>query len=997
MPSGLYHTLANQTQASANRSAGNTLETQKGTVENVYTDANGNVTSADVLIYGQKKVLVSVPNATGVKLTTGAVVTVNNTKGNPHSAQITGYGSTGSSTNGSNVTSTSTNAAANSSPANLPPPNNAGSPFVLWEADTVGGTTNGLIATPGSNITFQETPPNATSSGGGNYGTLVINANRAAVTSLPAVQSVLDGTLVDLVDSYGNGLGMYRASHTLNKWVREDIGGNYTATAPIVISGTNISANNATSSAPGVVQLTSGSSDVNPNHAVAANDPRLLNPRNAPVMLESSDPTDFPNGYVELPGANMRQIITPPGYASGGATNGSVTWTMNRLVVTSLPAIGTVLDGTLADLVDSYGNGLGMYRASSILGKWVREDIGTGGSSGGGVSLTSSTLFSAKGITAPQITNTTVTSSFLTSMTTYGAGLAANAGVAGSFLRYRMSFGISTSPSNTLTIAVKCGSGYVSTTAFTPPASIAGGYAMLDVIMNLIDTIRSYGTFTISIPSTGVTYTYPVYVGVPPDLTVYNAFNATAAWGSATTNDSIACTGMIVEFLNPNGSSSGGGGSSGVSSLNSLTGALNLVAGSNITLTPSGTNITINSSASSGATPTGLNGSSACPTQSFTNSMANFQPTGGAATSWTLAAGYYEIRYNIPFTAGSTANDTYIAQLYNSTASAVINGSTCTRSNVQASTTDVLEYSCCFYLSTLSTINLQVQNSTAARGTVTCSGLSTTLYSTYSQNIYTLPVITSFTPNYGLSGTSVSIYGSGFSNVTGSSGVSFYGTNATSYTVNSDTQITATVPSLAASSSGAITVAVPNVFAGSLAAVALGTYFYSNTATLPVSSGLVAWWDAAQITGVTNGSALGSWSDSSGNGWTLTQGTTAQKPTYNTNQLAGNPAVTFTKSSSQIMTTSSVPSTSSAHTLFVVYKTPPTIANFGPLVYNGNSGSNGYGVLGEGATSTHDLFGGVVDKTSYTIGVHLGYTHSDSLRVWIKCGVLKRSFTNNMD
>jgi hypothetical protein len=45
-----------------------------------------------------------------------------------------------------------------------------------------------------------------------------------------------------------------------------------------------------------------------------------------------------------------------------------------------------------------------------------------------------------------------------------------------------------------------------------------------------------------------------------------------------------------------------GGGSGGVSSLNSLTGALSIAAGSNITVTPSGTNITIASTASGGLT-----------------------------------------------------------------------------------------------------------------------------------------------------------------------------------------------------------------------------------------------------------------------------------------------------------------------------------------------------------------------------------------------------------
>lgn len=46
-------------------------------------------------------------------------------------------------------------------------------------------------------------------------------------------------------------------------------------------------------------------------------------------------------------------------------------------------------------------------------------------------------------------------------------------------------------------------------------------------------------------------------------------------------------------------SATGGGGSAGVSSVNNLTGAVNLVAGSNVTITPSGQNITIASSAGS--------------------------------------------------------------------------------------------------------------------------------------------------------------------------------------------------------------------------------------------------------------------------------------------------------------------------------------------------------------------------------------------------------------
>ena len=65
------------------------------------------------------------------------------------------------------------------------------------------------------------------------------------------------------------------------------------------------------------------------------------------------------------------------------------------------------------------------------------------------------------------------------------------------------------------------------------------------------------------------------------------------------------------------------------------------------------------------------------------------------------------------------------------------------------------------------------------------------------------PAISGFTPTSGAAGTAVTISGSGF---TGASAVAFNGTSA-SYTVNSDTQITATVPGSA--TSGPISVTTP--------------------------------------------------------------------------------------------------------------------------------------------------------------------------------------------
>jgi streptogramin lyase len=72
------------------------------------------------------------------------------------------------------------------------------------------------------------------------------------------------------------------------------------------------------------------------------------------------------------------------------------------------------------------------------------------------------------------------------------------------------------------------------------------------------------------------------------------------------------------------------------------------------------------------------------------------------------------------------------------------------------------------------------------------------------------PAICGFTPAWGPAGSTVTISGSGF---TGATAVAFNGTKATSYTVGSDTQITATVP--AGASTGPITVTTPGGTAAS--------------------------------------------------------------------------------------------------------------------------------------------------------------------------------------
>lgn len=61
---------------------------------------------------------------------------------------------------------------------------------------------------------------------------------------------------------------------------------------------------------------------------------------------------------------------------------------------------------------------------------------------------------------------------------------------------------------------------------------------------------------------------------------------------------------------------------------------------------------------------------------------------------------------------------------------------------------------------------------------------------------------------------------------------------------------------------------------------------------------LAGWYKADAITGLTDGDAVASWVDSSGQGNTLTQSTSGAKPSYETNELNSLPVVRFDKDAS---------------------------------------------------------------------------------------------------
>ena len=200
-----------------------------------------------------------------------------------------------------------------------------------------------------------------------------------------------------------------------------------------------------------------------------------------------------------------------------------------------------------------------------------------------------------------------------------------------------------------------------------------------------------------------------------------------------------------------------------------------------------------------GGAITELTGSSLASTVTLGTSYTTLQNSGGAPYQYVLGAGFYYLSANIPIV-DSTSADAVSAQFYNVTNSTVVGVPVTEGATGQPFMLTLFNK---LTLTGTCTIALQAKNATSARGTAGLNGVVFDVISMSGGNAYSWPIITSFSPVYGLSGTSVTITGAGF---TGATAVSFYGT-AASFTVVSDTSITCTVPTLAGGASGAISVA----------------------------------------------------------------------------------------------------------------------------------------------------------------------------------------------
>ncbi len=154
-----------------------------------------------------------------------------------------------------------------------------------------------------------------------------------------------------------------------------------------------------------------------------------------------------------------------------------------------------------------------------------------------------------------------------------------------------------------------------------------------------------------------------------------------------------------------------------------------------------------------------------------------------------------------------------------------------------------------------------------------------------------------------------------------------------------------------------------------------------GAAFTPLSLLPVLWLDASQIAGLSDGGAITTWTDASGNGRNATQaGTATLKPTYKTAILNGKPVVRFDGGDwldVATVTTLGIAALTTGHTIFVAYKTVASSGN--PFIgSNYFTPSNGINVVGFAATQITNLRGGsqsthvatATQDTNWHIGTH---------------------------
>ena len=314
------------------------------------------------------------------------------------------------------------------------------------------------------------------------------------------------------------------------------------------------------------------------------------------------------------------------------------------------------------------------------------------------------------------------------------------------------------------------------------------------------------------------------------------AFNGTSATYTVTSNSQISAT-------VPSGASSGPitvttpAGSATSSGSFTLTSAPT-ISGFTPTGGPAGTTVTINGSGFTGASAVAFNGASATYTVTSNSQISATVPSGASSGPITVTTPAGSATSSGSFTLTSAPTISGFTPTGGPAGTTVtINGSGFTGASASPSTGASATYT----VTSNSQISATVPSG-ASSGPITVTTPAGSATSSGSFTLTSAPTISGFTPTGGPAGTTVTINGSGF---TGASAVAFNGTSAT-YTVTSNSQISATVPSGA--SSGPITVTTP---AGS--ATSSGSFTLTSAPTI---SGFTPTGGPAGTTVTINGSGF---------------------------------------------------------------------------------------------------------------------------------------------
>ena len=478
------------------------------------------------------------------------------------------------------------------------------------------------------------------------------------------------------------------------------------------------------------------------NQASGQADPTSVSPINFTVVFSESV-TDFATGDVTLSG-------------TAGATTATVTGsgTTYNVAVSGMTSNGTVIASLAAGVAhDAAGN------ANSA-------------------STSTDNTVTVTSPSAPSITSFSPTSGPVgTSVIINGANFTGATAVA--FNGVSATYNVNTSIKITATVPAGATTGLISVTTPAGTGTSTGNFTVQPRITSFTPTSGAVGD--------GVTITGTTFTG-----TTSVKFNGTSAPFTFNSDTQITASVPAGATTGPISVTTPGG---------TATSASNFTVGPWITTFsptsgPVGTSVTINGANFTGATAVTFNGVSATYNVNSSTRITATVPA-GAATGLirvTTSAGSGSSTGNFIVKPGITS----FAPMGGAVGTSVtITGTTFT-GTTSVKFNGTVGHSFTFNSDTQITTTVPPGATTGPISVTTPAGTATS-----ASNFTLAPLITSFSPTSGLVGTSVIINGSDF---TGATAVTFNGVSAT-FTVNSSTKITATVP--AGATTGLIRVTTP--------------------------------------------------------------------------------------------------------------------------------------------------------------------------------------------